>query len=243
MGYCTATEYHRFLHQTPIFERMLVEDGIILLKYWFSVSDVEQENALQRPRRRPDAALEAEPERCAGDHQVGGLLPREGHDVRAHRHPRGKWWEVDNEDKRRGRINTIAHLLSQIPYEVVEREDVVDPAAAAVGRLRAPAPRHDLYRSRLSRRSSRRGTRRSASTSKKSKKDRRSGRRRDRRQGDRLPTTPVRLLRRIRPCPGSCARASRCTAAAGGRSSSADPAASHASARASRADGRSRTAR
>ena len=43
MGYCTPTEYHRFLHQAPIFERMLVEDGIILLKYWFSVSDTEQE--------------------------------------------------------------------------------------------------------------------------------------------------------------------------------------------------------
>ncbi|HWM17901.1 MAG TPA: polyphosphate kinase 2, partial [Microbacterium sp.] len=39
MGYCTSAEYHRFLHQAPIFERMLVEDGIILLKYWFSVSD------------------------------------------------------------------------------------------------------------------------------------------------------------------------------------------------------------
>ena len=43
MGYCTSEEYHRFLHQTPIFERLLVEDGIILLKYWFSVSDEVQE--------------------------------------------------------------------------------------------------------------------------------------------------------------------------------------------------------
>jgi len=51
MGYCSNVEYHRFLHQTPIFERMLVEDGIILLKYWFSVSDVEQE---KRFRSRND---------------------------------------------------------------------------------------------------------------------------------------------------------------------------------------------
>lgn len=43
MGYCTNAEYHRFLHQAPIFERLLVEDGVIVLKYWFSVSDVEQE--------------------------------------------------------------------------------------------------------------------------------------------------------------------------------------------------------
>jgi polyphosphate kinase 2 len=51
MGYCTNAEYHRFLHQVPIFERMLVEDGILLKKYWFSVSDVEQE---KRFRSRND---------------------------------------------------------------------------------------------------------------------------------------------------------------------------------------------
>lgn len=51
MGFCSDAEYHRFLHQAPIFERMLVEDGILLLKYWFSVSDVEQE---RRFRSRND---------------------------------------------------------------------------------------------------------------------------------------------------------------------------------------------
>ena len=53
--------------------------------------------------------------------------------------PEARWWEVDNDDKRRGRINTIAHLLSQIPYEIVEREEVVVPPRPPVRRLRAPA--------------------------------------------------------------------------------------------------------
>jgi polyphosphate kinase 2 (PPK2 family) len=52
MGYCTNAEYHRFLHQAPIFERMLVEDGIILLKYWFSASDVEQDARFRSRRTR-----------------------------------------------------------------------------------------------------------------------------------------------------------------------------------------------
>ena len=127
MGYCTDAEYHRFLHQAPIFERMLVEDGIILLKYWFSVSDEEQEQRFIAPGRRPHAPMEAVPQRCDLDHQVGGLLPREGHDVRPHRHPRGPVVGGRHRRQARSRINTIAHMLSQIPYEVVEREDVIVP--------------------------------------------------------------------------------------------------------------------
>ena len=53
MGYCSNNEYHRFLHQAPIIERMLVEDGIILLKYWFSISDVEQEKRFRSRAEDP----------------------------------------------------------------------------------------------------------------------------------------------------------------------------------------------
>ena len=64
MGYCTNEEYHRFLHQAPIFERMLVEDGIILLKYWFSVSDTVQEerfrSRLDDPMRRLELTARAD---------------------------------------------------------------------------------------------------------------------------------------------------------------------------------------
>ena len=59
MGFCTPDEYHRFLHQCPIFERLLVEDGILLRKYWFSVSDAEQERRFQARLKDPAAVVEA----------------------------------------------------------------------------------------------------------------------------------------------------------------------------------------
>ena len=59
MGFCTKEEYSRFLHQCPIFERMLVEDGILLRKYWFSVSDEEQQRRFRARLDDPDAAVEA----------------------------------------------------------------------------------------------------------------------------------------------------------------------------------------
>ena len=87
MGFCTKEEYHRFLHQCPIFERLLVEDGIMLRKYWFSVSDDEQQRRFKDRLRRPHAALEALPDGPRVDQPVGGLLAGQGRDVRAHRHP------------------------------------------------------------------------------------------------------------------------------------------------------------
>ena len=61
LGFCTPQEYYRFLRQCPIFERLLVEDGILLIKYWFSVSDEEQERRFRKRDRRSDAPLEARP--------------------------------------------------------------------------------------------------------------------------------------------------------------------------------------
>jgi polyphosphate kinase 2 len=76
MGFCTKEQYARFLHQCPIFERLLVEDGILLRKYWFSVSDEEQQ---RRFRSRLDDPMR----------RLGGLLPRQGRNVHADRHPGG----------------------------------------------------------------------------------------------------------------------------------------------------------
>lgn len=138
MGYCTSIEYHRFLHQAPIFERMLVEDGIILLKYWFSVSDIEQE------RRFRDRAADPMRRWKLSPNDVLSITKWEDYSrakdtMFVHTDiPEARWWEVDNDDKRRGRINVIAHLLSQIPYEVVEREDVVVPERPPSGGYERP---------------------------------------------------------------------------------------------------------
>ncbi|MEV8370793.1 polyphosphate kinase 2 [Microbacterium sp. NPDC064584] len=138
MGYCTSVEYHRFLHQTPIFERMLVEDGIILIKYWFSVSDKEQERRFRDRADDPMRRWKLSPNDVLSitkweDYSRAKDTMFVHTDI-----PEAKWWEVDNEDKRRGRINTIAHLLSQIPYEVVEREEVIVPERPASGGYERP---------------------------------------------------------------------------------------------------------
>jgi polyphosphate kinase 2 len=139
MGYCTETEYERFLHQVPTFERMLAEDGIILLKYWFSVSDIEQESRfrsraddhMRRWKLSPNDVLSItkwEDYSRAKD----AMMART--DI-----PEAPWFEVDNEDKRRGRINMIAHLLSQVPYALLERPTVdIPPRPAAGGYVRPP---------------------------------------------------------------------------------------------------------
>lgn len=139
MGYCTEEQYARFLHQVPIFERMLVEDGVILLKYWFSVSDIEQENRfrsraddhMRRWKLSPNDVLSItkwEDYSRAKDAMIART------DI-----PEAPWFEVDNEDKRRGRINMIAHLLSQVPYSLLERPTVdIPPRPAARGYIRPP---------------------------------------------------------------------------------------------------------
>ena len=89
MGFCTKEEYSRFLHQCPIFERLLVEDGILLRKYWFSVSDEEQQHRFKSRLHDPLRRWKLSPMDLRVDHPLGRLLPGQGRDVCPHRHPRG----------------------------------------------------------------------------------------------------------------------------------------------------------
>ena len=116
MGFCTKEEYSRFLHQCPIFERLLVEDGILLRKYWFSVSDTEQqvrfESRLDDPMRRWKLSpMDLESITRWEDYS------RAKDEMFVHTDiPEAPWYVVESDDKRRARINMIAHLLSTIPY-------------------------------------------------------------------------------------------------------------------------------
>jgi polyphosphate kinase 2 len=121
MGFCTDAEYRRFLQQCPIFERLLVEDGILLRKYWFSVSEVEQEKRftqrLDDPMRRWKLShMDLESISRWEDYS------RAKDEMFVHTDIlEAPWYVVESEDKRRARINMIAHLLSTIPYFDVER--------------------------------------------------------------------------------------------------------------------------
>ena len=127
MGYCSPEEYVRFLRQCPQFEQMLIDDGILLRKYWFSVSDKEQEkrfrSRLTDPMRRwklSPTDLESitrweEYSRAKDEMFVHTDLPG------------NRWNVVEAGDKKRARINMISHLLSTIPYEHVDRPPLTLP--------------------------------------------------------------------------------------------------------------------
>jgi polyphosphate kinase len=121
MGFCTADEYHRFLHQCPIFERMLVEDGVLLRKYWFSVSDTEQEarfrSRLEDPMRQWKLSpMDLESITRWEDYSRAKDQMMVHTDI-----PEARWYVVESEDKRRARINMLAHLLTTIDYHEVTR--------------------------------------------------------------------------------------------------------------------------
>ena len=119
MGYCTPDEYHRFLHQCPIFERMLVEDGVLLRKYWFSVSDAEQEDRFRSRLEDPMRQWKLSPMDLESITRWEEYS-RAKDQMMVHTDiPEAPWYVVDSDDKRRARINMIAHLLSTIDYETV----------------------------------------------------------------------------------------------------------------------------
>ncbi|TFD80897.1 polyphosphate kinase 2 [Cryobacterium psychrophilum] len=117
MGYCTNDEYHRFLHQAPIFERMLVEDGILVVKYWFSVSDREQERRFRSRQKDPMRRWKlSETDVLSITKWVDYSKAKD--DMFVHTDiPEARWWVVESEDKRASRLNVIGHLLSLVPFE------------------------------------------------------------------------------------------------------------------------------
>jgi polyphosphate kinase 2 len=139
MGFCTKEEYGRFLHQCPLFERMLVEDGILLRKYWFSVSDAEQQrrfrSRLDDPMRRWKLSpMDLESITRWEDYS------RSKDEMFVHTDiPEAPWYVVESDDKRSARINMIAHLLSTIPYQDVQRTPLRLPARPpSKGYIRMP---------------------------------------------------------------------------------------------------------
>jgi polyphosphate kinase 2 len=120
MGFCSEEEVQRFFRQCPAFERMLIDDGIILIKYWFSVSEDEQEKRFQARLRDPLkrwklSAMDLEgrkrwPEYSKAKDEMFAYCDL----------PDSPWWEVDADDKARARVNCIAHLLRMVPYEEVD---------------------------------------------------------------------------------------------------------------------------
>ncbi|MGH3693938.1 MAG: polyphosphate kinase 2 [Pseudonocardiaceae bacterium] len=139
MGFCTTDEYRRFLHQCPIFERLLVEDRIILRKYWFSVSDTEQERRFQARLQDPMRRWKLSPMDMESITRWEDYS-RAKDEMFVHTDiAEAPWHVVESEDKRRARINMIAHLLSSISYHAVPRSSMqLPPRPPAHGYQRPP---------------------------------------------------------------------------------------------------------
>jgi polyphosphate kinase 2 len=141
MGFCSDEEYEEFFRTVPEFEKMLIRSGIILIKYWFSITDNEQyQRFLMRihdplkqwklspmdleSRRRWEDYTRAKEEMLARTHTV-----------------EAPWWIVEADDKKRARLNCIHHLLTQIPYAETSAPPVVLPARVFnADYLRSPVP-------------------------------------------------------------------------------------------------------
>jgi polyphosphate kinase 2 len=126
MGFCTQEEYREFLHSAPEFERMLVRSGIILIKYWFSVSDDVQEQRFRDRAETPAKRWKISPMDLEArarwvDFSKAKDAMFDHTDISD-----APWWVVNADDKKRARLNCIQHMLAQIPYKDVLPKDPLD---------------------------------------------------------------------------------------------------------------------
>jgi polyphosphate kinase len=141
MGFCSEADVEEFFRTVPEFERMLVRSGIILVKYWFSITDDEQHlrflmrihDPLKQWKLSP---MDLEPRRRWEDYTKA----KEEMLARTHI-PEAPWWVVEGVDKKKARLNCIHHLLQQVPYGEVEHSPIVLPAREhKPNYIRTPVP-------------------------------------------------------------------------------------------------------
>ncbi len=139
MGFCTEEEYREFLRTCPEFERMLIRSGIILIKYWFSVSDEEQERRFQARITDPTKRWKLSPMDLESRSQWIEYSKAKD-EMFAHTDiKQAPWYAVDSDVKKKARLNCISHLLSMIPYEDLTPESIeLPPRQSDIGYERPP---------------------------------------------------------------------------------------------------------
>jgi polyphosphate kinase 2 len=138
MGFCTDEEYWDFLRSCPRFEEMLIHSGVILIKYWFSVSDEEQENRfrerIEDPLKRwkfSDMDLESRSLWIEYSKAKDEMFSYTDTKI-------SPWFVVNADDKRKARLNCIHHLLSMIPYKEIKHKKIALPKINMEGYVRPP---------------------------------------------------------------------------------------------------------
>ncbi|MGH1524070.1 polyphosphate kinase 2 [Leifsonia sp. L25] len=120
LGYCTPDQYDIFLRQAPALERLLVEDGLMLFKYWFSVSDDEQQKRFEKRLKDPMRRWKLSETDLHSITHWEEYSQAKDDMFKATDIPEAPWWTVESDHKKSARLNVISHLLSQIPYETIE---------------------------------------------------------------------------------------------------------------------------
>jgi polyphosphate kinase 2 len=127
MGFCSDEEYAEFFRAVPEFEKMLVRSGIILLKYWFSITDEEQHLRFEMRIHDPLKQWKLSPMDLESRRRWEQYTKAKEIMIERTHIPEARWWVIEAVDKKRARLNCIHHLLSQIPYQDVPHETVALP--------------------------------------------------------------------------------------------------------------------
>ncbi len=139
MGFCTDEEYREFMRSCPEFERMLVRNGIILIKYWFSVSDEEQEHRFQARLTDPTKRWKLSPMDLESRAKWLGYSKAKDEMFAYTDIKQAPWYVVEADNKKKARLNCINHLLSMIPYEDLTPEPIeLPPRTRTKGYVRPP---------------------------------------------------------------------------------------------------------
>ena len=127
MGFCSDAEYEEFFRSVPEFEKMLVRSGIQIVKYWFSVSDNEQESRFQSRIDDPLKQWKLSPMDLESRRRWEAYTQAKEVMLERSHIPESPWWVVRADDKKTARLNCISHLLEQVPYHPVTHAEVVLP--------------------------------------------------------------------------------------------------------------------
>jgi polyphosphate kinase 2 len=145
MGFCTEQQVEEFFVSVPEFERMLVRSGIILIKYWFSITDEEQQMRFMMRIHDPLKQWKLSPMDVESRRRWEQYTKAKEAMLERTHIPEAPWWIVEAVDKKRARLNCIAHLLGQIPYGEFRREPVVlPPRVRNPEYFRSPIPK-EMY--------------------------------------------------------------------------------------------------
>ena len=135
MGFCSDSQYKQFLIACPIFEKMLLSDGISLIKYWFSVSDSEQEKRFQERVNNPMKNWKLSPMDLEARNRWVEYSEAKDEMFKHTDLKESPWWVVDGDEKRKARLNCIHHLISQFDYSDVQKEKLELPERRVVKNL------------------------------------------------------------------------------------------------------------